>query len=270
MGTFSYLNGDQIVSVYLPEASQRAVGDVLWGLPEELFSPAYWCSQYLLRGGLVLDRTHRLGKTFEEEVVACVLGGYGIPAEVGLAAFETLRQANLICTSVSRLEIENVLREPMMIRGHAVRYRFWAQKAKYLSVILDRLPSIDIAAHSPQTLRAWLMEMPGIGPKTASWIVRNWLGAHDVAILDIHVIRAGRLMRLFSDKDKVESHYLSMEARFLELAHAINVPAGDLDALMWSLMRETPTLVSRLLGEPKHSPSDRKARRAAQSQLQLV
>lgn len=270
MGMFSYLSGDEVISVCLPDASNVVVGSVLWGLPEELFSPAYWCTQYLYRGGTVPDRTHRLGETFEEEVAACVLGGYGIPAEVGLAAFQRLREANLIYSSVSQLEIENVLREPMLISGHAVRYRFWAQKARYLALVMNRLTTINVETHSPQALRALLMEMPGIGPKTASWIVRNWLGANDVAILDIHVVRAGRLMRLFGDGDRVESNYLSMEARFLQLAQGINVPAGDLDALMWSLMRETPTLVSGLLGEPKPSRLSQRARQEAQGQLQLA
>jgi len=77
-------------------------------------------------------------------------------------------------------------------------------------------------------------------------------------------------MRLFGDGDRVESNYLSMEARFLQLARAINVPAGDLDALMWSLMRETPTLVSGLLGEPKPSRLSQRARQEAQGQLQLA
>jgi hypothetical protein len=59
----------------------------------------------------------------------------------------------------------------------------------------------------------------------ASWIVRNWLGSNDVAILDIHVIRAGKRMGLFSTIGRVEQHYLKMERRVLDLAVAMIVPA---------------------------------------------
>jgi endonuclease III len=41
------------------------------------------------------------------------------------------------------------------------------------------------------------MSLPGIGPKTASWIARNWLDADDVAILDIHIMRVGQVIGLF-------------------------------------------------------------------------
>jgi N-glycosylase/DNA lyase len=270
MGTFSYLEADKIRSIDLPDALSPAVEGVVWGLPEHLFSPAYWYTQYLLRGGTIPSRNHRLGETFEEEVVACVLGGFGIPAEVGLAAFERVKYANLIRPSVLQDEIEEALREPMLVRGRSVRYRFWSQKAKYLADILSRLGSIGVVGASPRALRSSLMEMRGIGPKTGSWIVRNWCNANDVAILDIHVIRAGRLMRLFDSKDNVECHYLSMEARFLDLAEAINVPAGDLDALMWSLMRETPTLVSRLLDSANEPASFQRGRQEVQGRLRLA
>ena len=44
---------------------------------------------------------------------------------------------------------------------------------------------------SPVALRDWLLAIPGIGPKTASWIVRNRTGSSAVAIIDVHILRAG-------------------------------------------------------------------------------
>jgi hypothetical protein len=55
-------------------------------------------------------------------------------------------------------------------------------------------------------------------------------------------------MGLYTIDDRVEQHYLRMERRFLDLAAALRVPAADLDCLIWSNMRNSPTLVSRLLG----------------------
>ena len=89
------------------------------------------------------------------------------------------------------------------------------------------------------------MRLPGIGPKTASWIARNWLNSNEVAILDICVIRAGQLMNLFTTSERVEAHYFEMEQRFLDLAGAMRVSPSDLDALIWSETRRTPRLVAK-------------------------
>ena len=56
-------------------------------------------------------------------------------------------------------------------------------------------------------------------------------------------------MGLFSPFDRVEQHYLKMEGRFLELAEAINVPAANLDSLIWQNMRNSPRLIAGLFGE---------------------
>ena len=81
------------------------------------------------------------------------------------------------------------------------------------------------------------MELPGIGPKTASWIVRNWLGSDDVAILDVHVLRAGILMGLFPEDCRLPKDYEVLEKKFLDFARAIQVRASLLDAIMWRDMR---------------------------------
>ena len=83
-----------------------------------------------------------------------------------------------------------------------------------------------------------MIKIPSIGPKTASWITRNWLGSDDVAILDIHIIRAGVLIGLFDRRQKVPKDYDAMEARFLEFAAALQVRPSLLDAVMWREMRQ--------------------------------
>jgi thermostable 8-oxoguanine DNA glycosylase len=81
------------------------------------------------------------------------------------------------------------------------------------------------------------MELPGIGPKTASWIARNWLGTDEVAILDVHVLRAGTMMGLFPKNYRMPRDYVFLEERFLALANALNVKASFLDAIIWREMR---------------------------------
>jgi N-glycosylase/DNA lyase len=67
---------------------------------------------------------------------------------------------------------------------------------------------------SPRLLRDRLLDLPGIGPKTASWIVRNHLDSDDVAIIDVHLHRACVMMNVFEAKSDPAKEYFSLEALF--------------------------------------------------------
>src|SRR6266542_5468423 len=97
MPEFTFLRHNDAHTVEIPSESDEVIPGVQWGAPCALFTPAYWYTQALMReeNGQG-QQTHRIGTTFEEEVTACLLGGYGIPAEVGLAAFHRLRDAGVI------------------------------------------------------------------------------------------------------------------------------------------------------------------------------
>jgi N-glycosylase/DNA lyase len=246
---FRYLKEERIVQREIPGPEVAALPGIPWGRPEVFFTPAYWMTQYWMSDDGNHPHSHRLGQTLAEETVACLLGGHGIPAEVGIAAFERLRSRGLI--ESSRLEagvLSSSLREPLDISGRQITYRFWSQKAQYITTALRVLDESSPPIASARGLRQYLMNIPGIGPKTASWIVRNWLESDEVAILDIHIVRAGQLMNLYSANDRVESHYFEMERRFLDFCSAIEAPASDVDALIWSKMRQSRRLVARLLG----------------------
>lgn len=245
---FTYLKGFETLSIGLPNARTEIVAGVPWGDPCALFTPAYWYTQYIMRYREHTPERHRIGDTFAEELTLCLLGGYGIPAEIGMAAFERLKRQGLIstlCDDAAILEVE--LSEPLQIGDRQVRYRFWKQKARFLAGALSYLRSARLAFDNAVELRNTLMRLPGIGPKTASWIARNWTGSDEVAILDIHIVRAGMFMNLYHQDERVERHYLQMEQKFVALAKGMNVPTSDLDALIWSMMRTTPRLVARLL-----------------------
>lgn len=234
--------------VRLPDPEVELLPGVPWGDLCALFTPAYWYTQFLMNP---LDRTqtrHRIGTTFEEELTVCLLGGYGIPAEIGLAAFERLKSEGLIaalCTNPNILA--NRLREPIQISGRRVQYRFWRQKAEYLASAYRELRKHPFPIDDALALREKLLILPGIGPKTASWIVRNWLDSNEVAILDIHVVRAGILAQLFAPDASVSKDYMMMESKFVAFCTALDVRTADLDALIWRTMRTTPRLVKRLL-----------------------
>jgi len=240
MSVFYFLLRGTVVERAIPGPDEDALPGVVWGRPETVFTPSYWMTQYWMREE-AFPPHQRLGATFEEEVVACLLGGYGIPAEVGIAAFSRLKERSLIASFCSDSgELAEALRMPLTVGGRTVRYRFWLQKSRYVAAALSILSQAPPPTQSSGLLRDYLLAMPGVGPKTASWIVRNWLDSNDVAILDVHVVRAGVLMGLYSKSDSVGEHYFRMEQKFLNLAKAMNVPAAKLDALIWSQMRQSP------------------------------
>lgn len=248
MQQFVYLKGTEELTINLPEASTEIMPNVRWGDPCSLFTPAYWYTQYIMRDFSSSAGRHRIGQTFVEEMTACLLGGHGVPAEVGNAAFQRLKNEGLIeemCDDIAVLE--KVLREPLRFGERKVRYRFWKQKASYLAGAFRHIRTMELPIHDALELRNRLMTIRGIGPKTASWIVRNWTNSDSVAILDIHVFRAGLLMNLFLQGEQIEKRYRQMEAKFVRFANTIAVPTSDLDALIWSMMRTTPRLITRLL-----------------------
>ena len=74
----------------LPPAEAPVLNSIAWGRHDELGSPAYWAAQAWM-WELDEPEHYRLGRTLREELLACMLGGYGIPAEVGLARYRRLR-----------------------------------------------------------------------------------------------------------------------------------------------------------------------------------
>lgn len=108
---------------------------------------------------------------------------------------------------------------------------------------------------SGRLLRDWLMQLPGIGPKTASWIARNWMDADDVAILDIHIMRVGQAIGLFPRELTVERHYRELETLFLQFSQALDVRASELDAVLWYEMASSPTMARVIIDQLREAPT---------------
>ncbi|HYC97028.1 hypothetical protein [Brevundimonas sp.] len=179
------------------------------------------------------------GGSLVEEAAFCLLGGFGITYEVNAAAFERLRMEGAFQPGARPSEtwlLERLL-EPLDVAGRRIRYRFPNQRARRLAAMLSSLDNIDAASFTALELRDYLLGLEGVGPKTASWIVRNILGSDEVAILDIHVIRACTAMHIFPQQMTLPKDYEVLERRFLEFASAIQVRASVLDAVMWTEMR---------------------------------
>ena len=225
----------------LPDPEATVVPGVVWGRPEWVPSAAFWASMVALA-----DEEHdgyvERGGPLEEAVGFCLLGGYGITAELNQAAHWHLLAAGTYrwgsTAADASQRIEELLREPLDVQGRRAHYRFPRQRAVRLAAALRMLSHDPPPTDNDHAFRAHLMRIAGIGPKTASWIARNWLGSTVVAILDIHVVRAGRIIGLFTKDDRLPRDYLAMERRFLGFAHAIGASPSLLDAIIWRTMRE--------------------------------
>ena len=268
-----FLTYPATVQVQLPHPQQEVMEGVAWGALEAFPTPAYWHYQVVARRLAGQPAPYRLGRSLAEEVGACLLGGHGIPATIGLAAYEHLRAKGAFSGLIhSQEQIEAWLREPLWVNERPVNYRFATQKAKYLASALPALHRAPIFSHG-KALRDWLLRLAGIGPKTASWIARNWLDADDVAILDIHIMRVGQVMGLFPKHYTVEKHYRELENLFLKFSEALGVRASELDAVIWHEMASSPAaaafVMDQLEGEEK--PATRKRRtKTFTVQLSLV
>ena len=231
----------------LPDADTAVIPGVRWGHVEAFPTPAYWACQVLAQRFRGTPVAYRLGRSLVEEVGACLLGGHGIPGHLGCAAFEHIRARGAFGERpTTEAQLAEWLTEPMQVNGRRVRYRFARQKAKYLATALPlarAAPNVRVG----RELRDWLISLPGVGYKTASWVARNWLDADDVAILDIHICRFGQSVGLFSRQMTVERHYREMEARFLALSQAMGVRAAELDAVIWKEMASSPKAVRHVV-----------------------
>ena len=267
--------GKSVVRFDVPNENEEVTSGVKWGNVIAFPTVAYWLYTIMCKRLENQSIQYKLGKTLHEEVGACLLGGHGIPAAIGLAAYEQLKEKGAFSGEVHSEEtLYQWLSEPINTGQKQVKYRFAKQKAAYLHNALKKLDTEDAPTETGIALRDWLTEVKGIGLKTASWIARNWLDADDVAILDIHIYRAGILGGFFDENMTVEKHYKELEVAFVQLAAAMDVRTSELDAVIWFEMQQSPSVLDLL--KSRNQPEEPKLRKLSQrrkthtEQLSLV
>ena len=237
--TLHYWVNDVEIRRDMPNADAEVIPGVLWGEHCALFTPAYWLSQYWMNG---LDQASRspyqAHGTLSEELVFCMLGGYGITAELATSAFEACRDAQLIAEFVASAEVWTTqLLRPLMVNGRQQNYRFPKQKARFIADAMAYMKKNPMVGFDGMELRDALLKINGVGPKTAGWVARNYLDTDEVAILDIHLVRAGQLCDVFLLGQRVERDYFAMEDRFIDFCNALTARPAILDCLIWDQMR---------------------------------
>lgn len=241
MQTVRVVDGEVIRKVELPHQDEEILPGIRWGSLDQVGTPAFWAamawnSPNAAHGFIVTSGT------LAEEIGFCLLGGHGVTAELAGSAYEHLREAGVfnIDHLVSAERVEYLLTQPLQIGGRPIRYRFPRQRATRIAIAMREIADNPPAESDHVAFRKRLLDLPGIGPKTASWITRNWLGSDDVAILDIHVIRACLMMGVFDDPIRLPRDYNSLEERFLDFSRRLGIRPAILDAIIWKEMRDLP------------------------------
>ena len=114
--TAAILTQTGAIHLEFPSPDTILRNSVRWGNLDAFPTPAYWQYQVIARRLVGRPAGYKLGETLAEEVAACLLGGHGIPAPVGIAAYERLRQLGAFTgTPPSEEQFEAWLREPLQV-----------------------------------------------------------------------------------------------------------------------------------------------------------
>jgi N-glycosylase/DNA lyase len=218
----------------LPPSDEELMPGVRWGCPSILFSPAYWAARCAWPSDALAQYQTGDG-CLAEELGFCLLGGYGIRYEMNILAFERLKAEGAfdLKRSFPEPDLAELLLKPFDFSGRVVRYRFPYQRARRIAHMRANLGNSDLLSLKPLAMRSALLSLEGVGPKTASWVVRNLLGSDDVAILDVHIIRVCRRIGLFPNRINLPRDYPVLEELFLSFARELGIRPSVLDAAMW-------------------------------------
>ena len=222
-------------------------------LDKAIHMESHWRSvEAVYREAVALSRSVS-HKDVEDELLFCLLGGYGITEEHGRSAWQTVRKLEPFAGVWGDDELFRILMatleypqfEPPRADGSPRRYRFPKQRAaiivKAREWIRRRKPLDECLLHwgDPNDRRRILLGCPGLGLKSASWLLRN-LGMGDgLAILDVHLVRALQDTKRIAYDVRLPRDYYTVERAFLKWCHELDAPSDAFDLFIWEWQRGT-------------------------------
>ena len=193
----------------------------------------------------------------EDELLFCLLGGFGITYEHGRSASSIIRRLRpfsddwgdeeLFETILSALQCPQF--EPRRRDGSFRRYRFPKQRASTIVKARQWIHNYDplderlLQIGNPKERRRFLSGCPGVGFKTASWLLRNLGLGGGLAIVDVHVLRALLKAERISANVGIPKDYEMAEEAFLSWCDELGAPPAAFDLFVWHWQRGT--LLSR-------------------------
>lgn len=192
-----------------------------------------------------------------KEFFFVVLGGFGISYELNISALEVLRNKKYIISekymtreiaaitaNQLRYELSLPQFEPATRQGNLRKYRFIETKPITISNaglwlwnecewdILGKIENLGSI-----NARYWLCECPGLGMKSASWLLRNTGINDDCAVFDVHILRFLNKLGLEIPENLTQKSYLKLEEALRVICNKIGVSLGSMDYLLWILGR---------------------------------
>jgi N-glycosylase/DNA lyase len=190
---------------------------------------------------------------FEDEFFFCLLGGYSISYELNKSAFSILKLKRFFAVELpwedeGRIskQISAELQKPQFLpkksNGDYRSYRFPNRKASIIASAGHWLKHTcefnlrDLLENStnPTDKRKLLLECPGFGLKSASWLLRNIGMGDNLAIIDIHILKALQEFKIIPDQFNVDSDYLEIEKIYCSVCDQIGAKPQILDLIIWS------------------------------------
>lgn len=204
---------------------------------------------------LYMDQFHSpkttSARNLEDELLFCLLGGFGVTFEHGRSAAAIVAGLSPFSECWNSVELfEEIVRalrtpqfEPKRTDGSLRRYRFPRRKAsailKARRWMLDNAISIEQLSRMKcaRDRRQLLCKCPGVGLKTASWLLRNLGIGADLAIVDVHVARALVTSGRMPETLQLPRDYELAEAAFLEWCNELHAPPAGFDLFVWDWQR---------------------------------
>lgn len=191
-------------------------------------------------------------KHCRDELVACMLSSQ-VRFETSNLAFERLQTNGLLSNARWRAsddgferDLSAALADSNTCADQRSAYRFPQMRSRQIATLRECLrgePLLSRIEHQKDVkhIRARLVEnLPGIGPKQASMLLRNLGVSYDVAILDTHVLEFFRSIGVLPRTNVSVStikHYETTEAIASRFAEGIGYRVGLLDWAIWITMR---------------------------------
>ena len=186
------------------------------------------------------------------ELLFCLLGGHGITFEMSCSALLAVEELDIFAArdnpDVLQDQLLAVLTErrydPPCADGSPRRYRFPRRKATLISqarswvLAAGSLSQHFSARACERDRRTWLLGCPGLGPKSASWMLRNTGWASELAILDVHVLRAMTEAGVIAEVP-LPLDYERVERRFLDWCERLGAAPAVFDLFLWEWQRGT-------------------------------
>lgn len=224
--------------MFTPTASGLSAMDFLWSRYQGKYSISAKSQNWL------------------DEFFFCLLGGYSIPYELNKSAYLVLKEKGCFNTDLPwerESEMGQLIANelckpqfsPLLSNGQKRRYRFpnkkatiIAQAGHWLKMTCNfELDTLLDGCETPKNKRTVLLQCPGLGYKSASWLLRNIGMGSNLAILDVHVYRTLREFRIIPDELNIPADYLEIEKMYCHACHSIGADTELMDLIIWSWAR---------------------------------